>query len=1068
MPSSSPQRSPLPRASLLRNPSLLTTIAVLLLFPAALVFFVSPRFETLLTTWAEEQSIEIARHMADPLHLEEIREAGGLTPENTAALRHLQQDFGVTLVRIYDAHGKPLYMPPGEHPNEHAVSPATLDVLRRGTPSARLLSPGEATTAGGAAGEALVETFVPIIKDGRFTGVFEIHLDMGRPQRTLHELTMRLDLGAVLLSLVLLVVAVLAARRETRAEDALQRSSQARDTLMAEASDAIFVFDEQDRLVEANAMARMLTDLGPAPGKGAGKGPAERPSLAGLFDIPDCPPSDACLLVPNTPESRRLQGSLKRRSGLPLPVEASFKRLKDGRAIVVARDISLHIEAERALRDQIAFLQSILDALPQPVFYKDAHGIFQGTNLAFQRFFGKSRDEILGRTIHDLAPEGIADIASRHDRMLLENPDEVHVSEMALPDAADRQVEALFSKAAYRNAAGVPVGIVGSFLDITRRKRAEEALQEANVRLEERVAGRTAELRAANEKLGLMAEVFLHSLDGILITDAKGAILQVNPAFSRITGYAPEEVLGQNPRVLKSDRHEEGFYGDMWQNLLRDGQWEGEIWNRRKNGEAYPEWLSISAIRGEDGQVAHFVAVFHDISEIKRSEELMKHQAYHDALTGLPNRLLLLDRLGVSISHAKRAGTRLTLLFLDMDNFKTVNDSLGHSLGDLLLMAFAHRLRRLLREQDTVARLGGDEFVVLVEDVESEAAAVAVGERILEALRRPFTVKHHELFITASIGITLYPEDGDTPETLLKNADLAMYRAKEQGRNSCQLFTPAMNERAHARLDLERSLRRAVGQKDFTVWFQPKVHLATGTIIGAEALVRWPRKDGSLVQPDAFIPLAEETGLITTIGEQVLEKACLEAKAWHDAGLAHAVAVNLSMRQLSQKGLVEHIAGVLERTGLDPALLEFEITETAIMSRVEQAVAVLRDIRDLGAQITVDDFGTGYSSLYYLKRFPIRGLKIDKSFVSHLPDNGDDLAIVRTVISMAASLGLHVTAEGVEVAAQAETLRALGCEFAQGYLFGRPMPGPDFLRLLRESGGTLLPPGGAGEGPEKS
>lgn len=597
-----------------------------------------------------------------------------------------------------------------------------------------------------------------------------------------------------------------------------------------------------------------------------------------------------------------------------------------------------------------------------------------------------------------------------------------------------------------------------AYAAVRREVQARQELSRAYSEMENVVAERTTSLRLANEELQLMARVFEHSLDGISITDGDGKILRVNPAFSAITGYPPGEVVGKTPRILKSDRHDDDFYRRMWASILSEGQWEGEIWNRRKNGEAYPEWLSISSITNEAGEPTHYVAVFHDISEIKRSEELMKHQAYHDALTGLPNRLLLLDRLKVAMNHSRRTGDRLALLYLDVDNFKTVNDSLGHSVGDLLLMSFAHRLKNLLREQDTVARLGGDEFVVMVEDTEGESSAVAVGERILDSLSAPFMIKGHELYVTASVGITIFPEDSDTPDALIKNADLAMYRAKETGKNNCQLFTLAMNERAQQRLVLEKNLRKAIEGRHFEVWYQPKVHLPTGGVIGMEALVRWRREDGSLTPPLDFIPLAEETGMIVPIGEQVLEAACRQAKAWHGSGYGHlALAVNLSVRQLSYKGLIDFIERLLRRTDIDPSLLEFEITETAIMSRVEQAVAVLEEIRRLGAHIAVDDFGTGYSSLYYLKRFPIRGLKVDRSFVSNLPSDADDLAIVRTVVSMARGLGLHVTAEGVETIAQMETLRSLDCDFAQGYLYSPPLSAQDFERLLETSGGVLRP-----------
>lgn len=932
-----------PVQALLSSRLFAISTAALLFFPAAIFLYVIPSFTAMVTAQAEKDSVYFAQYIARQVSLREYLELGNMSfpPSLEWIVTDLQHELGIHKLRFFDRNGVQTFSSDGSGDHGNIGQPAVRQLLGQGRPFSRMTRAGASTLDGTTTDIPVLETYVPVMSGSTLLGAFEICQDITEETHKLDTLTVRVQAGAVCLSLLLLCVTAAGARRE--------------------------------------------------------------------------------------------------------------------------------FTAKAALQDQLALQQTLLDVLPQPVFYKDADGRYLGCNEAYIRFHGFSRDRVIGCTVRDILPAAEARRSDEIDALLREQPDMPRNYQVRLPGANGAERIAVYSKAAFKDSSGAFKGIVGAIQDITELTLAQERLREAHDRLEEIVAERTAELLKANDELSLMAEVFEHSLDGITITDAHGDIVKVNPAFSHITGYAPEEVLGKNPRVLKSDRHDDAFYATMWKALMNDGQWEGEIWNRRKSGEAYPEWLSISSIRDSSGAVAHYVAVFHDITETKRSEELMKHQAYHDALTGLPNRLLLLDRLGVAISHAKRSGNRLALLFLDMDNFKTVNDSLGHSVGDMLLMAFAHRLKTLLREQDTVARLGGDEFVIMVEEVTDVNAAVAVGERIIESMHEPFTVKGHELYVTSSVGITLYPEDGATPEILIKNADLAMYRAKEQGKNSYQLFTAAMNERAHARLSLERALRKAVDRAEFEVWYQPKIHLATSGIIGMEALVRWRREDGSLVSPAEFIPVAEETGIIGAIGDQVLEAACAQAKSWHDRGWSHlALAVNLSMRQLGQKGLLGQIEAVLKRTDIDPSLLELEITETAIMSRVEQAVATLEEIRRLGAHIAVDDFGTGYSSLYYLKRFPIRGIKIDRSFVRNLPHDNDDLAIVRTVIAMSRGLGLHATAEGVETMEQLETLRRMDCDFAQGFLFSPPVDAASFTRILEVGGGLLRPSPGAGSAETKS
>jgi len=574
-------------------------------------------------------------------------------------------------------------------------------------------------------------------------------------------------------------------------------------------------------------------------------------------------------------------------------------------------------------------------------------------------------------------------------------------------------------------------------------------------RIEEFRDGLRAEIAdrvQAELRLQLYEKVFENALEGISITDGEGNILAVNPAFSVITGYSREEVLGQNTRLLKSDRHEAVFYAEMWGSLKERGVWHGEIWNRRKNGEPYPEILSISAIRDEEGALVNYVAVFHDISDLKLKDQELEYQYSHDALTELPNRTLAMDRLGVAISHAKREGGRVAVFSLDIDDFKRVNDSLGHAYGDLLLQAVAKRLAGVFRADDTVARVGGDEFLVTVEHCDDERAIVDMAEEVLRSFEQPFFIKEHELHVTPSIGVALYPEDGDAPGVLVQNADLAMHLSKQRSRNSYNLFTQKMNERISRRIRLEQDMRDALRDRHFTVYFQPKVDLATETVCGMEALVRWEKPDGSIVSPADFIPLAEETGLIVPLGEFVLEASCRAMQVLDGMGCAGLkVSVNLSPEQFSQSDLVEMVEANLEKNGLPPARLELEITESTLMTDVESSIAKLDELVDRGISISIDDFGTGYSSLYYLKNFPIDVLKIDQSFVRDITTDDSDAQIVETIILMARNLGIGVVAEGVETREQLEVLKGFNCEKVQGFYYSKPLPLEKLVEFLRKS-----------------
>lgn len=576
------------------------------------------------------------------------------------------------------------------------------------------------------------------------------------------------------------------------------------------------------------------------------------------------------------------------------------------------------------------------------------------------------------------------------------------------------------------------------------RERLSIQLREMNRNLRSEVERR----RHAQNELALSAKVFEQSSEAIVITDADNKIVSVNRAFTEMTGYAAEEVIGQSPRVLKSERHGPEFYEAMWRDIAASGAWQGEIWNRRKDGEVVPEWLVINAVTDESGRVMNYIAVASDLTRRKAAAERINFLAYYDALTRLPNRALLQDRLRQVIANARRGGHEAAVLFADLDRFKYINDSLGHVAGDTLLQEVAKRLQGLLRESDIVSRTGGDEFVIVLQQVAGMEDAANVARKVYHAVARPFTIDGHELSITMSIGVSLYPRDGTSIAALMKCADIAMYRSKESGQEYC-FYTPEMNEAATERLRIEMDLRRALECGELSMHYQPQVDARSGHIVGAEALVRWHHPELGYVSPGQFIPVAEECGLIRRIGEWGLAEVCSQNLAWQARGLpAIPVAVNISAAHFSSPHFRETVVDVLEATGLQPGFLELEITESALMHNPTATAESLKAMREIGVQLSVDDFGTGYSSLSYLKHFPIDKLKIDQAFVAGIPDDADDTAITLAVIQMARSLKLKVIAEGVETAEQLAFLREHACDQIQGYYFSRPLPPEEFAALL--------------------
>ncbi|MES9959752.1 MAG: EAL domain-containing protein [Sedimenticola sp.] len=542
------------------------------------------------------------------------------------------------------------------------------------------------------------------------------------------------------------------------------------------------------------------------------------------------------------------------------------------------------------------------------------------------------------------------------------------------------------------------------------------------------------------DKLRQSATIYQSTLEGVIITDAEGKIVDVNNAFENITGYTREEVVGQNPRILQSDRHDSDFYYQLWHSLSASGQWRGEIWNRRKNGEIYPEWLNISSISDSKGKVTNYIGVFSDITSIKRSEEKLDHLAHHDPLTDLPNRLLFNSHLEQTIKHARRNNSVFAVLFMDLDRFKNINDSLGHKAGDQLLQQLAIRLKDTVRVDDIVARISGDEFVILLEDIgNAENTAIAV-EKIMTIFNQPFELDTHEIRITSSVGITLYPDNGDNVSSLLRNADAAMYRAKDEGRNTYQFYNQEMTNIAFERILMENALRVALNEHEFHLLYQPQVMMETDELIGAEALIRWHHPEIGEVLPSKFIPLAEENGLIHDIGIWVVETACSQGKRWLDEGFEFGrISVNIARPQLQHSDFVDSIKEMLARIRFPANKLELEITESFIMQNTEQAIQQLNALRILGVRISIDDFGTGYSSMSYLKLLPIDKLKIDQSFVRDIPHDPNDMAITEAVIALGKALDLQVIAEGVETEQQASFLIEKGCQQAQGYLFGHPV-----------------------------
>lgn len=703
------------------------------------------------------------------------------------------------------------------------------------------------------------------------------------------------------------------------------------------------------------------------------------------------------------------------------------------RVIGVARDVTANIEHSHSLRASERRYRMLAGSLQDVIFTTDSSVRIDYVGPSIQTVLGYSQDWALRHGLDRVVTKPRQ--AARFYE-LMRRVRKASASPAALAELGQSlQGETLYFDC--RAADGRPVAIE---LRIT-------LIWDEHNRFDGTLCiGRdVSQQRQAETELRRAATVFDHSTAAIVVTDPEGRIVQVNAAFQRITGYGCEEMLGKLPMTLCADRQQANQMTFVRDQILDTGTWEGEFWLKRKDGDTYPCWVGITAVRDAEHELVSYVCFFSDMSERKASEKRIHRLAYYDSLTQLPNRTLFQDRLYSSLQLAARRGSWVVLMFLDLDRFKPINDSLGHAAGDRMLKEVAMRLASCVDADDTVARMGGDEFTFLLhpgnDRDEALKRAIHVGERVLASLSEPFVLSGREFFVTASIGIALSPQDGDDLSQLMKNADTAMYHAKERGKNNFQFYQAEMNASALERLELESDLRHALEQQQFTLHYQPQLLADGRTLTGVEALLRWQHPTRGLVSPAAFIPVLEELGLVVEVGDWVLAEACRQLLAWEREGLrVPKVAVNLSARQFADGQLGQRIAAILASSGITPARLELELTESILMQDVGEALRTLDSLKRLGPSIAIDDFGTGYSSLNYLKQFPIDVLKIDRSFVDGLPEGEQDGQIARAIIAMAHSLGLSVIAEGVENRPQLDFLQAHGCDEVQGFYLGRPMP----------------------------
>lgn len=687
-------------------------------------------------------------------------------------------------------------------------------------------------------------------------------------------------------------------------------------------------------------------------------------------------------------------------------------------------DITERRQKELALAESRNLLKTIIDTVPVRIFWKDLALNYLGCNPAFARDAGvSSSQDLVGKNDFQLGWKVQAEAYRRDDQNVINSgiPKLAFDEPQMTPEG--KIIWLRTSKVPLRNSGNEIIGILGTYEDITEQKR-------------------------INDSMLLATTIYQSSNEAIMVTDKNNQITQINPTFTQMTGYEIEDVLGKNPRMFRSGRHDKAFFRNMWQQLLQNDHWQGEIWDRHKDGKVYAKWMSISVIRHPDGRVYN-VAQFFDITEKKQKDELIRKQANYDQLTQLPNRNLFKDRLELEIKKSQRSRLPLALLFLDLDHFKDINDTYGHDKGDELLGKVAHRITACVRRTDTVARLGGDEFAVILPDIDDTMRIETITQNIIQELNRPFHLDQDfiEYHISTSIGIAFYPDDGDDMKSLMKHADQAMYAAKEDRNRFCY-FTPSMQHMANEKMLLTHDLRQALARNELLIYYQPILDLPQGQIIKAEALLRWKHPQRGMISPLVFIPLAEESGLIIGICEWVLQQTISSIESWHKKiGTIIQVSVNMSPAQFKQHNKLTWADNMLE-IGLPGNSINMEITEGLLLKDSSIVKDRLLEFRNRGIEVSIDDFGTGFSSLSYLKKFDIDYLKIDRSFINHLTDNGTDRALVEAIIVMAHKLEIKTIAEGVETKAQQDLLIEFGCDYAQGYLYSLPIPAEDLEQLL--------------------
>ncbi len=745
------------------------------------------------------------------------------------------------------------------------------------------------------------------------------------------------------------------------------------------------------------------------------------------------------------------------RKGASIDVEVLVTAADDSNSemvIVQAHDITERLRSAKAiLRSETRYRQLVENALDLICVCNDGRITF--INSAGARILGaKDPEQVIGKPLAKLVHPDYRELLTQGVDSLNEEGTAVPLKLLRL----DREVIDV-------EVAVTPFGSASeaSFMmeahDITQRKRAEEELRKTHEELELRVEERTRELtqeigerRLAEDKLRLAGKVIENLSEAVVIVDTDFKATTINPAYSEITGYAKKDVIGKLPSFHADICKDDALLAQMRKDIEKKGRWEGEFWSKRKNGEDYANHLSVTAITDENGEINRYAVLISDITERKRAEKRIHYQANYDALTGLPNRALFLDRLGQALPSMTRTNKKLGLLFIDLDGFKTINDTHGHDIGDLLLKEVSERLMDCVRKGDTVARLGSDEFTIIMPNLTDPRHAPLIGQRALDTLSEPFNLKGDETFISGSIGIAIFPDDATDTNGLIKNADAAMYRAKERGKANYQFFTDDLNEEVRERLILKNGLNKALKSGEFHLLYQPKVEIESGHITGVEALMRWNSPSLGLVSPVRFIPILEETGQVVEVGEWAIMTACKQHLEWCKAGLPPLrIAVNLSARQLRDTSFVSAVERILKETGIGPSALEIEITESMLMSDSENVVNSLGQLHDMGIHIAMDDFGTGYSSLSYLKRFPIDTIKIDQSFVADITTSTDDAEIIKTIISMGQTLNRKVVAEGVETKEQLSMLGDYHCDEIQGYFISRPLPAEQLTKFHRKN-----------------